>query len=347
MIPKPDILDLTLPQLSEWLHRRGIAAYRAGQIMRWTHARQVDRFELMTDLGKPLRALLDEAFIIGRLHRLQVDSSLDGSRRYLFGLRDGLRVESVLIPERGHDTLCISSQVGCALACRFCRTGQAGLARNLSIGEILSQVRDVRSEMPSPERLTNIVLMGMGEPLANYGNVVGALNILTDSATGFGFAGRRITVSTAGVVPHIESLGRQTAVNLAVSLNATSNAVRDRLMPINRTYPIETLLEACRRYPLKPHRRITFEYILIEGVNDSEADARRLAGLLRPIRAKINLIPFNSHETSAFRRPAASVIERFRSLLQEKHYTVVIRHSKGQDIGAACGQLSARYRRDS
>jgi 23S rRNA (adenine2503-C2)-methyltransferase len=343
MMQKPLIQDQDLPQLSQWLQQRGIAPYRAGQILRWIYARQTDRFEDMTDLGMPLRRLLEAEFTIGRLQKLQVAASADGSRRYLFGLGDGNRIESVLIPERGHDTLCISSQVGCALACRFCRTGQGGLVRNLTAGEILSQVRDVCNDVSRPERLTNIVLMGMGEPLANYENLVAALNTLTDTAAGFGFAGRRITVSTAGLAPRIEPLGRDTAVNLAVSLNATDNTVRDRLMPINRTYPIEMLLDACRRFPLKPHRRITFEYILIEGVNDSDADARRLAKLLQPIRAKINLIPFNTHEACEFRRPEAAVIERFQAILLEKHYTVVIRRSKGQDIDAACGQLSARY----
>jgi len=344
MIEKPAIQDLTLAQLSDWLGQRGIAAYRAGQILRWIYGRQADCFSAMTDLGKALRNLLDDEFVIGRLQKLQVETSVDGSRRYLFGLRDGRRIESVLIPERGHETLCISSQVGCALACEFCRTGQGGLERNLSSGEILSQIRDVRNDMSNPERLTNIVLMGMGEPLANYRNVVDALNTLVDTAAGFGFAGRRITVSTAGLVPRIESLGLDSPVNLAVSLNATTDRVRDRLMPINRRYPIETLLDACRRYPLKPHRRITFEYILIEGVNDSETDARRLARLLQPIRAKINLIPYNPHEQSELRRPAETVIERFRSRLLEKNYTVVVRRSKGQDISAACGQLSASYR---
>lgn len=343
MIEKPLIQDFTRARLSDWLQRHGIASYRAGQILRWIYARQADRFESMTDLGKPMRTLLEQKFRIARLQNLQVASAADGTRRYLFGLQDGRRIESVRIPERGHDTLCISSQVGCAMACRFCRTGQEGLTRNLSTGEILSQVRDIRNDMANPDRLTNIVLMGMGEPLANYANVVDALNTLTDTAAGFGFAGRRITVSTAGLASRIEALGRDTVVNLAVSLNATDNTVRSRLMPINRTHPIEALLEACRRFPLKPHRRITFEYILIEGVNDSEADARRLSKLLRPIRAKINLIPFNAHDGSEFRRPPWPVIERFQAVLLEKHYTVVIRRSKGQDIDAACGQLAAQY----
>ncbi len=339
MIAKTDIMDLSPGQLSRWLADRGIASYRGAQIRKWIYQRQVDSFAAMTDLGKELRKQLDAAFTIGRLQQVRVEQSRDGSKKYLFGLADGSRIESVLIPERGHWTLCISSQAGCALGCRFCLTGRGGLMRNLTRGEIIAQVRDLRQELDDPDRLTNIVLMGMGEPLANFDNVVSALDTMLDSSEGFGLAGRRITLSTAGLVPRLEELGSRLPVNLAVSLNATDNRTRDWLMPINKTHPIEQLLDACRRYRLMPHRRITFEYILIKGVNDSEADALRLVRLLRPLKAKINLIPFNPHPGAQLQRPPEAVIERFLQILIDHHFTAIIRRSKGQDISAACGQL--------
>jgi 23S rRNA (adenine2503-C2)-methyltransferase len=341
MIAKTDIMDLTPGQLSRWLTDRGVASYRSAQISRWVYQRQVNSFAAMTDLGKRLREELAKTFVIGRLQQIRMEQSRDGSQKYLFGLADGSRIESVLIPERGHATLCISSQAGCALGCRFCLTGKSGLVRNLSRGEIIAQVRDVRRELKDPGHLTNIVLMGMGEPLANFDNVVSAIDALVDAAAGFGFAGRRITLSTAGLVPRLETLGDRVPVNLAVSLNATENRTRDWLMPINKTYPIEQLLDACRRYRLQPHRRITIEYILIKGVNDSEADALRLVRLLQPLKAKINLIPLNPLADSQLQRPAEAAIERFLQILIDHHYTAIIRRSKGQDIAAACGQLHA------
>ncbi len=344
MIGKPDIMDLSPGQLLQWLVQQGMAAYRGGQILRWIYGRQVDDFEQMTDLSKTDREKLKRHFEIGRLVKLKEEVSRDGSRKYLFGLGDGQRIESVLIPERGHHTLCVSSQVGCALGCRFCLTGEGGFIRNLSQGEIIAQVRDIQTELSEPALLTNIVLMGMGEPLANYANVTAAVNTLTDNGLGFRFAGRRVTLSTAGLVPQLLRFGRDTQANIAVSLNATDNRTRDFLMPINKTFPIEKLLAACCDYPLRPHRRITFEYILIKGVNDSESEARRLAALLRPIRAKINLIPFNPHSASEFERPEEGVIERFQQILLDKHYTVIVRRSKGTDISAACGQLIGNRR---
>ena len=328
-------------QLTAWLDEHGIASYRAAQILQWIYQRQVDAFETMTDLSKENRKLLVSRFSIDRLEKIRVKRSRDGSKKYLFRLSDGNLIESVLIPERGHLTLCISSQVGCALGCRFCFTGQGGLARNLTSGEIIAQVRDIQKTLDDPRHLSNIVLMGMGEPLANYANVVKAIDTLTHNTQGLGFANRRVTLSTAGLVDRLSNLGRDTAVSLAISLNAADNSTRNRLMPINRTYPIERLLEACRRYPLKPHRRITFEYILLKGINDSEKDAHRLAKLLHPVRAKINLIPFNAFEDSEFRRPDESVITRFLQILLKNNYTAIVRRSKGEDISAACGQLRA------
>ena len=216
-----------------------------------------------------------------------------------------------------------------------------GFIRNLTKGEIIAQVRDVAHDIGGSKRLTNIVMMGMGEPLANFANVVDAIHIITDKNVGLGFSSRRVTVSTSGLVPRLSDLGRETTVNLAISLNATKNKTRDMLMPINRKYPIENLLNACTRYPLMPRRKITFEYILLKGINDSEEDAKRLSKLLRPIRAKINLIPFNTYQESKFECPEESVILHFKDILNKNNYTAIIRHSKGQDISAACGQLSA------
>ncbi len=339
---KTDLLEISREQLVSWLTDQEIAAYRADQIQKWIYLRQADNFDVMTDLSKNIRMLLAENFKIGRLETEQVETSRDGSAKYLFKLDDGKRIESVLIPERDHHTLCVSSQAGCAQDCRFCLTAVGGFERNLTRGEIVAQVLDIIKDLGDPKRLTNIVFMGMGEPLANYKNLVSAIAILTDNDVGLRFASRRVTVSTAGLVPKITALGRDTRVNLAVSLNATDNKTRNRLMPINRKYPLEKLLEACRQYQPAPGRRITFEYILIKGINDSVDDAARLAELLRPIRCKINLIPFNIHEGCDFERPAEAVIQAFYDILFAKNYTVIIRRSKGQDISAACGQLKAR-----
>ncbi len=338
-----DIKEIAGDQLVAWLKDQGLEPFRAVQILRWIYLRQADTFDEMTDLGKELRKLLALHFTINRLEKAKVETSQDGSRKYLFRLEDGTHVESVLIPEKDHYTLCISSQVGCTQGCRFCLTAKGGFVRNLSKGEIVAQVRDIANHLDDAKHLTNIVLMGMGEPLGNYRNVIEAVETLTDSDTGLGFSSRKITISTAGLVPKLADLGRELTVNLAISLNATDNKTRSRLMPINRKYPIETLLEACARYPLLPRRRITFEYVLIKGINDSRQDAERLAGLLRPIRAKINLIPFNTYQGCEFERPQESVINDFKEILTQKNYTVIIRHSKGQDISAACGQLSGKY----
>lgn len=342
-MPNIDIKEMSQKQLAAWLEKHGIAAYRASQILKWIYFRQADSFDAMTDLSKDHRKLLLSAFSIDRLEKVRVDSSRDGSKKYLFRLRDGCHIESVLITERDHYTLCISSQIGCALGCRFCLTGKTGLLRNLTSGEIISQVRDIQKDLNEPQRLTNIVFMGMGEPLANYGSVLRAIDTLTDNTVGFGFAGRKITVSTAGLADRLPDLGRDTAVSLAISLNAADNKLRDWLMPINKKYPIEVLLDACRRYPLKPHRRITFEYVLINGINDSEKDAQRLAQLLRPVKAKINLIPFNAFEGVEFKRPDELMISRFQQILLQSNYTAIIRRSKGEDILAACGQLRANH----
>jgi 23S rRNA (adenine2503-C2)-methyltransferase len=339
---RTNILNISREQLGAWLAERGIAAYRTGQILKWVYRRQQDGFAEMSDIAKEIRSLLAQHFRIGRLETRARQTSADGTRKYLFGLEDGETIESVLIPERDHSTLCVSSQVGCAQNCRFCLTGTFRLRRNLTRGEILAQVRDIQHDLPAPPPLSNLVFMGMGEPLANLENLLGALEIIVDSDVGLGFAAKRVTVSTAGLVPQMLEFGRRSRASLAVSLNAADDATRSRLMPINAKYPLEVLLEACRRYPLAPGRRITFEYILIKGVNDGPEDARRLASLLHPIRCKVNLIPFNPHEGCEFERPPEEAIRAFQEFLLRKHFTVIIRRSKGQDISAACGQLRAR-----
>jgi len=345
---KIDIKDLSRQQLTDWLGNRGIRPFRTDQIMRWVYLRQTDGFESMTNLGKALRADLEASFVNRRLQVENESISEDGSRKLLFRLHDGLHIETVLIPEKDHYTLCISSQVGCAQGCRFCMTARGGFVRNLSAGEIISQVRDFqqRVEQQGDMPLTNIVLMGMGEPLANYKNVIQALKVITDGDYGLKVSTRRVTLSTAGLVTKMADLGCDTQVNLAVSLNAANDETRTRLMPINQKFPLDELMAACRRYPLPPRRKITFEYILMQGINDSMDDARQLVKLLRGIKAKINLIPFNEHPGSHFKRPDAARISRFQEFLADHHYTVIVRHSKGQDIGAACGQLRAKLMPD-
>jgi len=335
-----DIKSLSHGELLLWLEKESVATYRAGQILRWIYQRGVDGFDRMTDLSKDLRALLSRHFVSRRLVLRKVERAADGSRKYLFAMDDGCLVESVLIPERDHFTLCVSSQVGCAQGCAFCCTGRRGFVRNCRCVEIVSQARDVMHEIGSDSGLlTNVVFMGMGEPLANYHHVIAAMEILTNNDWGLRFSSRRVTVSTVGLVPQMTRLGLDTRVNLAVSLNATDNVTRSLLMPVNRTYPIETLLEACARYPLRGKRRITFEYVLLAGVNDTPEDARRLSRLLRGIPTKINLIPFNPYPDSPFRRPSGEAILAFQQILIGSHYTAVVRWSKGEDIWAACGQL--------
>ncbi len=341
---KQNILELDRDALISWLADRHIESYRADQILKWLYTRQTDSFDRMTNLSKDMRVRLADHFTIDRLTTEHIATSKDGTRKYVFQLKDGKRIESVLIPERDHYTLCLSSQVGCALGCGFCLTAQMGIQRNLSMAEIVSQVRDIKNDLQDPKSLTNLVFMGMGEPLANYRNLVAAIQIITDGGFGFAFAGRRVTVSTAGLASRLADLGRDTRANLAVSLNAADDDTRSRLMPINRKYPIGKLLEACRDFPLRGGRRITFEYVLLKDVNDSADDARRLAKLLRSIKSKINLIPFNSHPGCPYQRPPEDTIHRFQNILIDKNYTVMIRRSKGQDISAACGQLATQNR---
>ncbi|WP_300461765.1 23S rRNA (adenine(2503)-C(2))-methyltransferase RlmN [Desulfobacula sp.] len=341
-----NILDFTRDDLAVWLESRDIRPFRAGQIFKWLYIRQVDAFEQMTDLSKALRKTLADCFFVNRLILDERQVSVDGTEKFLLRLADGQHIESVLIPEKDHFTLCVSSQVGCAQACQFCLTAKGGFVRNLSVAEIISQVRDARYYLlekdVDPLKLSNIVFMGMGEPLANYKNLIKALFIITDSDYGLKFSSRRVTVSTSGLVPKMTQLGLDTDVNLAVSLNATTDEMRSELMPINKTYPLPVLLAACQTFAMKPRNKITFEYILMKGVNDTRTDALRLVKLLLPIKAKVNLIPFNEHGRSDFKRPSKNAVSDFLQILLDRNLTAITRKSKGDDILAACGQLKAK-----
>ncbi|MCG8473475.1 MAG: 23S rRNA (adenine(2503)-C(2))-methyltransferase RlmN [Desulfobacterales bacterium] len=345
---KKDIKDFSRSELEAWLKENRIAPYRAGQIFKWVYLRQADSFEEMTDLGKDLRQLLSENYTIARLKKANVEISSDGTRKYLFQLEDGEYTEAVLIPGKDRKTLCISSQVGCAQGCKFCLTAQGGFKRNLKAGEIIAQVRDVLHELPvkddaaeTEKPFQNIVFMGMGEPLANLPRVLTALSVITDGDYGLRFSHRRVTVSTCGVVSRLAELGEKSPVNLAVSLNATDDKTRSHLMPVNDTFNIEALLSALKAYPLRQREKITFEYILMKGINDTDDDAKRLIKLLKNLPAKINLIAFNEHEGSEFKRPHDDRIDAFLQKLHNAGFTAIVRKSMGQDISAACGQLRA------
>lgn len=333
-----DLKNLNREQLTVFLEELGMESFRADQILRWIYQRDVSDFAAMTDLSKRLRAELSERAFISSMRPAVLEESQDGTRKFLFELTDGQSVETVLIPmERKRNTLCISTQAGCAMHCAFCLTGTFGLHRNLEVAEIVNQVCAVRRD----HAVDNIVMMGMGEPLHNLDNVITALEILFDDH-GFGYGARKVTLSTCGLVPEIRELGRRIKVGLAVSLNATTDAVRSELMPVNLRYPLADLMKACREYPLHSRQRITFEYILIRDVNDSLADAKRLVRLLHGIKGKVNLIPFNEHAGSDFRAPAEEALSAFQSYLLDRNIVAVRRAGKGQDISAACGQLKGR-----
>ena len=341
-----NILNFTRDDLAVWLEDKGIRPFRAGQIFKWIYIRQADTFEQMTDLSIELRKKLEDCFYIKRLFLEDKQISVDTTEKFLQRLDDGQHIESVLIPEKDHFTLCVSSQVGCAQNCQFCLTAKGKFIRNLNVSEMIAQVRDARyyliQKNINPLKLSNIVFMGMGEPLANYKNLVKALEIITDSDYGLKFSSRRVTVSTCGLATKITQLGLDTSVNLAVSLNATTDKTRLRLMPINKKYPLNRLLEACQTFIMKPRNKITFEYILMKGVNDTKADALRLVKLLAPIKAKVNLIPFNEYDESEFKRPSKKEISDFLQILLDQNLTAMTRKSKGDDILAACGQLKAK-----
>ena len=338
---KIDLKSLSKDDVESFIKDAGLPSFRSRQILHWIYERYAQSLEEMTELSKKLREELAERAYISNLTLLNRMTSHDGTEKFLFGLEDGETIESVLIPDEERLTLCISSQVGCAMGCVFCLTGKSGLKRNLGPHEIIDQVISV-NRMILPRRITNIVLMGMGEPLANFDNVVEALRRMTGVMV---ISPRRITLSTAGIVPRIAELGQLgLKVNLAISLNATTDSVRDVIMPINKTYPIKAVLDTCRKLPLQQTRKITFEYVMLKDINDSTADAKRLVRLLHGLQSKINLIPFNPYSDCEYERPDDIAVLRFQEIMAKAEVTVIIRKSKGWDILAACGQLKARYK---
>lgn len=335
-----NLLDLLPAEIDSLVESLGAPPYRGRQIADWIYRKTVTDFGRMTNLPREIRAALGERVWVGVPTVERLTPSQDGSQKFVFRFADGARVQSVLMPDGERLTLCVSTQVGCGFSCAFCFTGTMGLKRNLTAAEITGQVVGVGQTLPAGRRLTHIVYMGMGEPLANYAATVRSLRLLTEPRA-FGFSPRRITVSTVGLVGAIERLARENLrVNLAISLHATSNETRDRLMPVNKGFAIEELLAACRRFPLPFRQRITFEYVLLDGVNDTAEDARKLGRLLKGIRAKINLIPFNDWKGAGFARPPLHRILAFQSALLEQGITATVRWSKGEDIAAACGQLN-------
>jgi 23S rRNA (adenine2503-C2)-methyltransferase len=338
---KTDVKNFTLEALERFISGLGKERFRAKQIFKWLYQMDAMSFDEMTNVSKEFRRVLDETATISNLVPEVVEGSEDGTKKYLFRLADGSAVESVLIPDEGRNTLCISSQVGCAMKCAFCLTGTFGLSRNLTTAEIVGQVCAVKREEP----VRNIVFMGMGEPLANLDAVIPAVKILTDP-DGFQFSTRKVTVSTSGLVPEMAQLGRAVTVNLAVSLNATTDEIRAEIMPVNRSYPLKELLAACKAFPLPSRRWITMEYVLIRDLNDSLEDAKRLVRMISNIPSKVNLIPFNEHEGCDFRTPTQETIDRFHKYLLDKNVTVITRSSRGGDISAACGQLKGRLDRE-
>lgn len=342
---KRDLLGMLPEEVDSLTLARGLPRYRSAQIVEWLYVHGARSFEEMTNLPKDLRETFSREFMITDLHVLKTASSRkDRTKKYLFGLPDGAAVEAVLLPEEERGTVCISSQVGCAFGCLFCASGSGGLARNLSVGEIVDQARKAKFD-PDAGRLTNIVLMGMGEPLANYDAVAKAVRIFLHER-GFALGTRRVTISTAGFVPGLRRLAADDLpVRVALSLHATTNRARSRLMPINKAYPLEQVVAACkglarRRTPL------TLEYMMLSGVNDSPEDAARLAAMAQSLDAKVNLIPYNPVPRDAFRPTPAGRILNFQAKLREAGVLAFIRRSRGQDIEAACGQLRASTMRE-
>jgi 23S rRNA (adenine2503-C2)-methyltransferase len=339
MTEKHNIRDLSLPEIEAFIASLGKEKYRARQIMKGLYGQGARSFGEMTTLAQAFRERMEELFIFSEPGLDRIQTSADTTKKVLFRLSDGLAVESVLIPGRTHWTACISTQAGCAMGCRFCLTGSQGFKRNLLPSEIVGQMTMLRRHTPEGPEIKNIVIMGMGEPLANYANTVKAIGIL-NSDYGLGFSNRKITVSTCGLAPMIVQLGKDVCVNLAISLNAPDDRLRSELMPVNRQYPLAMLLQACRDYPMPGRRMLTFEYILMAGVNDSPHDAEKLARLLRGLRCKLNLISFNEFPGSPFRTPSPETVSAFQQILLDHHYTAILRASHGRDILAACGQLS-------
>jgi 23S rRNA (adenine2503-C2)-methyltransferase len=352
--PTADIADLELHELEQALADLGSPRFHARQIYQWVHKRGVTDFAQMSDLSRELRLKLAEHLILTTPDVLKKEQSSDGTTKLLLRLSDGKRIESVCIPDSSTDpltadrlTFCLSTQVGCAMKCAFCLTGRMGIDRNLTAGEIVGQVRVLARELNALDARFTIVLMGMGEPLHNYDQTMKALRMLADEH-GLAVSPRRVTLSTVGVLPALERLATEPLMpNLAISLHSTTEAQRDLLVPINRKYGIQELLDTCRKFPLKRRERITFEYVMLKDVNDTPEDARRLVRLLSGIKAKVNLLPLNEAAGIPFERPSDAAVNRFAKILAERGVTVSVRKSRGRDIRAACGQLITESSRDA
>jgi 23S rRNA (adenine2503-C2)-methyltransferase len=334
-----DLAELDLGELEQALETIGHPRFHARQLFQWVHRRGVTDFAEMTDLGRELRASLAGAFRIVTPELARKETSSDGTTKFLLRLEDGQMIESVFIPDTPANTMCLSTQVGCAMKCGFCLTGKMGIIRNLTAGEIAGQVRVLARELGMLQSRFNIVLMGMGEPLHNYDAVMKALRMLNDEH-GLAVNPRRVTLSTVGVLPALEKLATEPLMpNLAISLHATTEEQRDALVPINRKYGLQELLDACRRFPVKRRARITFEYVMLKDVNDTDEDARRLVRLLHGIKAKVNLLPLNEAAGIPYERPSDARVNRFAKIVADRGVTVSVRKSRGRDIRAACGQL--------
>ncbi len=334
-----DLANLERPALESALDSRGHKRFHARQVFRWIYRHGVTDIDAMTDLSRDLRATLASDFTLTTPVLTQREISVDGTEKFLLRLADGRHIESVFIPDTPAMTFCISTQVGCAMACAFCLTGKMGLVRNLTAGEIVGQVRVLADAVHMRNKPFNVVLMGMGEPLHNYDETMRTLRILADEH-GFDMSARRITLSTVGLLPALERLATEEVMpNLAISLHAPTDLQRGELVPINTKYGVAEIIDACRRFPLKRRRRITFEYVLLAGVNDSPQDARKLAKLVAGVKSKVNLIPLNAAAGIPFERPSDEVIDRFAKIVADHGVMVSVRKSRGRDIRAACGQL--------
>ena len=339
-----NIKNWTRQNLREWMDEKAktqskVQAFRADQVFYWLYQQKVGSFAEMLNLGKETRKLLEDNFWISNLQQAEKHHSKDGSIKYRLLLEDGQSIESVFMPHTNHNTVCVSSQVGCGMGCDFCMTGTMGLVRNLKTSEIIDQILAVSEDIAQEKKLRNIVFMGMGEPFHNYQNLMQALEILTDEH-GFNFSQRRITVSTSGLLPKIQRFGKEKIkANLAISLNGVTDEVRSKLMPINNAYNLEKLMKVCSEFPLESRRRITFEYILIRDLTDSIDDAKGLIRLLHGLKFKINLIPYNSDPGNKYQAPAPQQSRKFQKYLLDHKVIAPLRISKGQDIQGACGQL--------
>ena len=340
------IKNLNFEELQDFVQNLGLEKYRAKQIAQWLYKKRVKSFDEMTNISKSTRKLLSENAEIDVLKLVKVEESADGTRKYLFELEDGNRIESVFIPEKDWNTLCVSTQVGCPAQCKFCLTAKDGFTRNLTAAEIVDQYIHVQRDVGEDRRISNVVFMGMGEPLLNFDNVKKAVEIMTDRNM-LDLSTRKITISTVGIVPGIDRMAKEmNKVKLAVSLHATTDETREKIVPLNRRYPISEIMAALKRYPADNIRRIMIEYVMLKGVNDSVEDAKRLVKLIKGIPVKVNLIPFNPYPGALFEPSPREQIEKFQKVLWDYNIAAFIRDSRGQDISAACGMLRTKEKKD-